>query len=96
MNNVMQVGNIVITSYGTGPYEITEVTGPCSCPDYISLINNCPTQSEPHFHAVCKGMDGHEKGDTFWLNGIRADGTSVWSESLVSVIRYADQMSFLF
>ena len=93
MADVMQAGNIVATSYGTGPYLLTEVSGPCTCPNVIGLINGTAASSEPHFHAVCE----HSKsGGTFYLNGYTQDGSSVWGEDLLTIVKYADQMSLSF
>lgn len=96
MSNIMQAGNVVETSYGTGPYLITEVIGPCTCSDMSELINGAADCSSAHFHATCKGLAGHQKNDVFYLNGYTQDGRSVWSNDFITVVKYADQMSFLF
>lgn len=79
----LQPGMIVRTSYGTGPYRIREVVGPCTCPSFIDQINEAnPPSSEPHFHLVCDWAGprvGGRKYECSFLNGYRPDGTSVWS-----------------
>lgn len=74
-----QVGGIVRTNYNTGPYQVSEIEGPCTCPEYVRNLDGDETPSEPHYHLTCIGMVGHEKGKTYWLNGHRPDGSSVWS-----------------
>lgn len=78
-------GRIVSTSYGTGPYKITDVQGPCTCPSYSDSINGKgkpPKATAPHFHITVEDMDPPKgKRDTRgWLNGFRSDGTCVWSD----------------
>lgn len=90
---IVQTGNIVTTSYGTGPYLLTEVSGPCTCSNAIGLINGIEGCSEPHFHAVC---EHNKSGGTFYLNGYTQDGSNVWSEDFLTVVKHADQMSFSF
>lgn len=85
MTNVMQTGNTVQTSYGTGPYLIKDIVGPCACQD-----------SETHFHAICKGAEDYEGGGYFYLNGFRQDGSSVWSDDFLTVTELAGQISLPF
>lgn len=79
----LQVGDVVITNYGTGPFLVTEIHGPCACPEYLRHINGDDTPSEPHFHLVCSRDNGT---GTAWLNGYRLDGSCVWSDDRLTVI----------
>ena len=71
---VVTAGNWVRTNYGTGPYQITEVSGPCCCPEYLASLEGDETPSRPHYHITCRDNRGH----TCWLNGYTLDGRSVW------------------
>ncbi len=73
---MLGIGEIVRTSYGTGPYRITDIDGPCQCPEYLRHIDGDETPSEEHYHLECVGADGSRS----WLNGYRADGSSVWDD----------------
>lgn len=70
---LVSVGHIVETSYGTGPYLITAVSGPCRCPEYVRSLSGDVAPSEPHYHITCEGHNG-----TAWLNGYLLDGNNVW------------------
>lgn len=74
---MLRIGEIVRTSYGSGPYRITMIDGPCTCPEYIKHLDGDETPSEPHYHLTCAGI---EHNGSFYLNGFRPDGTSVWNK----------------
>lgn len=76
-------GAVVRTSYGSGPYVVLSVHGPCNCPEYLRHINGVDAPSEPHYHLTCRSEDGARA----WLNGYRLDGTSVWSDDRIEVLR---------
>ncbi|WP_207000640.1 hypothetical protein [Trinickia mobilis] len=57
-----------------------KVDGPCTCPEYIRSINGDVRPSKPHYHLTVLGVERHEKGKTYWLNGYTMDGRSVWSK----------------
>lgn len=79
--NAIGINQVVRTSYGTGPYRITQVEGPCTCAEYVAHLNGDDTPSEPHFHLTCVwGGWLRDGGREYWLNGYRADGTSVWND----------------
>lgn len=80
--NELKLGRIVSTSYSTGPYIIKEVSGPCSCPSYLRALDGDDTPSEPHYHLTCVDVTPRpgQRDKDYWLNGYRADGTSVWSK----------------
>ena len=66
---MIREGDIVITSYGTGPYVVLEIHGGCRCPDYHTQLDcdgtpcaheraceeACPLTRDdpPHLHLVC-------------------------------------------
>lgn len=77
--------NIVTTNYGTGPYVITEVYGPCECPEYLRHLDGDDSPSEPHYHLTCRHAELPGQGD-YWLNGYRLDGTNVWCDDRLSLI----------
>lgn len=72
---IVEVGVTVRTSYGSGPYVVTKVHGPCRCASYLSELNDLHPQPSPsHYHLSCE-KDG-EGG--FLLNGYTLEGKSVW------------------
>lgn len=74
----LQPGVVVRTSYGTGPYCITSVYGPCACPRFLDSISlREPPASELHYHLLCEDAD-RRGGAPYHLNGYRPDGTNVW------------------
>ncbi|MFC3331667.1 hypothetical protein GGR41_000516 [Paenalcaligenes hominis] len=75
---VVAVGNIVSTSYSTGPYVITRITGPHTTPSFLDEISGNNVPSEPHYNVTCQLVDQPKRGDHY-LNGYRLDGTNVWS-----------------
>lgn len=76
---MLRVGEIIRTSYDTGPYVIIALDGPCTCPSYLDHINGHDHPSEPHWHITCKLHGVAEDRKDYWLNGYRPDGTCVWS-----------------
>ena len=79
------IGEIVRTSYHTGPMRIIRACGPYTDPSFIDQINSMGRPlppSEPHFCLVCEYVllvPGRKPGMGY-LNGYRLDGTSVWSD----------------
>jgi hypothetical protein len=76
---LLRVGACVRTTYGAGPYVVKEIEGPCTCPEYLRMLDGDETPSRPHYHLTVSGIEGHQKGKTYWLNGHTLDGRSVWS-----------------
>lgn len=78
----LNVGRLVRTSYNTGPYIISEITGPCTCPEYLASLGPNAPRSEPHYHLVVvdENPPPGKRDVRSWLNGYRPDGTNVWSE----------------
>lgn len=76
----LEVGDIVATSYGTGPYRIVEIERGCTCPDPMEEMEvDDPPDSPPHIHIVGICIDGHLKGKKGWLNGYdEKSGRNVW------------------
>ena len=58
---ILNVGDIIKTSYGTGPYEILKIVWECTCPAYLS---DKPTKK--HIHLVLCTLG--DKRDKFYLN----------------------------
>lgn len=83
---ILSRGNIVRTSYGTGPYKIDTISGPCSCAEFTR-----DTPSDPHYHATCKSIDEGQAG-TYHLGGYRLDGTSTWTDEQSLVLVQDAQM----
>lgn len=83
-------GAIIRTNYGTGPYVVIGINGPCECPEFVRQLNGDSTTSEPHFHITCQAQERPEQG-LYWLNGYRLDGTSVWGPDRIDVIGEAAQ-----
>ncbi len=74
------VGEIVRTSYGTGPFRITKVSELCCCPEYIAAISmSNPPASTPHYHLTCEPVGRHQRG-AYYLNGYLPTGESVWCD----------------
>lgn len=81
MDCLFHKGEIVLTSYGTGPFQIVDISGPCCCPNYndsISMRN--PPASAPHLHLVCKSST---KTGEFYLNGFLPTGKNVWNDDFL-------------
>jgi hypothetical protein len=77
---LVRIGACVRTTYGTGPYIVKEIDGPCTCVKYLDMINGLERPSKPHYHLTVIGVERHEKGRTYWLNGHTLDGRSVWTK----------------
>lgn len=92
---MINVGEIVRTSYNTGPYVIKESLGPCTCPSYLDTINTQdPPYSDIHYHLTVQQVDenGLEVRDSpSWLNGYREDGTNVWRDDYLIFIGIAPE-----
>ena len=86
----IEVGAIVKTSYGTGPYKVVQVTGPCTCPTYTDSLYNFknPLASLPHYHFVCMDANGKTKS---CLNGYTMQNgkiKSVWCNDEIEVLAF--------
>ncbi len=77
------VGLLVRTSYGTGPYLVRTLSGPCICCSYLDTINGRERPSKPHFHLTFRRPDG--RGGDYYLNGFTLEGRSVWSRDKLTV-----------
>ena len=76
-------GDIVITSYNTGPYVIDSIERGCECPSYLDEINlDDPPKSKKHIHIVCHHLDEKKrKGRECYLSGYDdQSGVSVWGD----------------
>lgn len=76
----LQIGDIVRTNYGTGPHIIVEIQGPCTCGNYVQIINRLPGERiiprPPHWHFTVVDetaqptKDGYYRERDFgWLGG---------------------------
>lgn len=86
------VGKIITTNYGTGPYRITEVAGPCRCPNYIDSLEQTwiyqAPRTEVHWHITMRKhpKPEHEADHDYYLGQYRLDGTSVNSADRFEII----------
>jgi hypothetical protein len=51
-------GDIVRTSYGTGPFLVTRVLRDCTCAHFVNRINGNDTPLPRHIHIECDDMNG--------------------------------------
>ena len=93
----IEKGTIIKTSYNTGPYVVDKVIGPCTCPSYLSTLNqtkdNPAKDSEEHYHFTVKDADGQSKSNSY-LNGYRKVGDrilSVWCDDEIFIIGTQEQ-----
>lgn len=73
----LTLGRVVRTSYGTGPFKISRIFGPCTCLGYVGTINGDEGESDQHYHMTAEKPD--RPREPYALNGYRDDGTNVWS-----------------
>ena len=95
--STIKVGDIIRTNYGTGPYEVVQVTGPYYSPSYVDELKygweNAP-RSLPHFSYQCRRAYTKEK-PVYLLNGY--DGVthhSVWNSDRI-ITQEEDQLPLL-
>lgn len=74
---MIAIGRRVSTSYQTGPFRITAVSELCFREDCNPRSS---AGSEAHYHITCRAEG--DRSDSY-LNGYRADGTSVWSDDFL-------------
>jgi hypothetical protein len=88
---MLQIGDIVKTSYNTGPYRILHISGPHTNPSYVDSLNlrDKAPPSKPHYNMVVVPehiVIGKERpNDYCYLNGYEptadsATWRSVWSD----------------
>lgn len=92
----LMVGDIVKTSYDSGPYKIVKISGPCTCPsfhDSISRDKKVRNRQRPeHYHFTCiaatEAAPHYHRGDgNYYLSPFRLDGTSVDSDDYLILLR---------
>ena len=76
--HIVTIGAHLRTNYGTGPYVVREIDGPCTCVEYHDQINGRERTSQEHYHLVVRRPCG--KGGDYYLNGFTLDGRSVWGK----------------
>lgn len=100
VGDLLRPGAIIRTSYGTGPYVVEHVSGPCRCPEYLDWLDSAgrdvgmpggPKPSDKHFHLVVRHAHHPEPtrkrpGVQCYLNGYRPDGTSVWCDDRIEAV----------
>jgi hypothetical protein len=85
---LVQLGAYVRTNYGTGPYLIEEIEGPCTCPSFQRHLAGDERPSRPHFHLTVREIALRK--DRAWLNGYTLDGKCVWSGDRIFDARQLD------
>jgi len=96
------VGDIVKTSYDSGPYKIVKISGPCTCPSFHDSINmRNPPAREAHYHFTCVAAPEaaphyHRGNDDYYLSPFRLDGTSVDSDDYLILLRSESAQMGLF
>lgn len=82
-----RIGQIVKTSYNTGPYRITGVSELCDCAKFLDVIANHPERrSRPHYHLTCTRVPTEpdkyniKRQGGYYLNGYDEFGQSVWCD----------------
>lgn len=92
---LLEVGALIRTNYKTGPYRVTHVHGPCTCPEYVRSLDGDDTPSEPHYHLTCASAEAPGNspkrfargfGGPYFLAGFRPDGSSVWSSDRIELV----------
>jgi hypothetical protein len=88
---MIEIGDIVRTSYNTGPYRVVKIDRGCCCPSYFEDMEYMgrpgAKPSEPHIHMTLVKTDfpTHRKpseADCYWINGYAWKGgrwRSVWN-----------------
>lgn len=62
----LEKGQIIKTSYGTGPYEIISIMRNCTCPDYFESLKSVePPPTKKHIHLTVRDLSDGKLG---WLN----------------------------
>lgn len=77
---------IISTSYGTGPYRITKMIGPCTCPTYVDTINcSNPPKTREHYHLVCRMAYDKADQNDYHISHIDASGRSVVEDTSLAM-----------
>lgn len=85
----LEVGHIVKTSYGTGPYLIVDIRRNCTCTEYVTSLDYPMGEgppSPPHMHLTCEFLQGEMQGKKAWLSGYDEELKNVWNSSKLTVI----------
>ncbi len=87
---MIRPGDIVRTSYGTGPYKVLSISGPHTHPCYLAWINmRNPPPSRPHYDLTVvpvRAPVDHDRASNYcYLNGYAPTDDpqrwrSVWNE----------------
>ena len=89
----LEKGMVIKTNYGERIYKIRSIRKGCTCTKYTDVINGKNTPSEIHNHLVVCDLD--ETRDPYYLNGYRDDGSSVWYDDKIIIVKSNQcQLSF--
>lgn len=78
----LETGDIVSTSYNSGPYRITRIDRGCNCPEYLKSLSGDRSASPRHIHLTCESLDG--KQGPFYLSGYDDETLkSVWNNDFL-------------
>jgi hypothetical protein len=83
---MIQVGDIIKTSYGTGPFVVLSVLRGCTCAEFVRRINGDDSPSEPHMHADLMDMNGRKGYGIGGYDDTVEPARNVWRNDTVSVI----------
>jgi hypothetical protein len=62
----IEVGQMLGTSYETGPYRVARVTRGCTCTHYLDSINGIERPLPPHLHLRLTDLEGDEVGLNYY------------------------------
>jgi hypothetical protein len=83
---MIQVGDIIKTSYGTGPFIVLSVLRNCTCPNFVKTLNGDNSPSKPHIHAEMMDMNGRKGYGIGGYDDSTEPAKSVWNPDTVSTI----------
>jgi hypothetical protein len=81
----LEIGQIIKTSYDTGPYKIKEIVRGCTCTHILDEIESKVAPLPPHLHLTLVGVGGdHNDGEVAYL-GYYDEQTlqSVWCDDRI-------------
>jgi hypothetical protein len=83
----LAVGDLVETSYGSGPYRVEHISGTCACRAFVDELNDnkSPLLLRKHVHITCSKPG---ERDNYYLNGYDPKTLrSVWNGDRITVIK---------
>jgi hypothetical protein len=81
----IEIGDLVKTSYGTGPFRIVKIVRGCHCP---RNYDESPLPSYGHIHLMVQyETHDHNHGKMGYLNGYREDDLcSIWNSDYLILL----------